>query len=76
MNNIINRINNEFDFNYQKFVKNNNISEITSIKKNDKLNNNFKGNQYDSPAPIETMNFDIDANYKTEKEVEVLKLDD
>lgn len=77
MANVINRINNEFSFNYQKFVRNNNIAE-TTIKTNNfngNFNNKFNGNSYDKPVEVETMDFDVYENPK-EKEVEVLTLDD
>ncbi|MBR2833905.1 MAG: hypothetical protein IKE75_05770 [Bacilli bacterium] len=72
MRNIINRVDNEFDFNYQKFVRNNNISKITSVKSND-VKNSFNNNNINQPVKVETMEFDIQEEPK-EKEIEVLNL--
>ena len=73
MNNIVNRINNEFGFNYQKFVRNNNISEITAVKPLDESSSKFNENKHTKPVKVETMDFN-DKNPK-EKNVEVLNLD-
>lgn len=75
MANVINRINNEFDFNYRKFVKNNNIAAVTQIKQvNSNANNyNSKFNNINEPVKMETMNFETDGKTK-EKDVEVLNL--
>ena len=72
MRNIINRVDNEFDFNYQKFGRNNNISKITSVKSND-VKNSFNNNNINQPVKVETMEFDIQEEPK-EKEIEVLNL--
>lgn len=75
MANVINRINNEFDFNYRKFVKNNNIAAVTQIKQaNSNANNyNSKFNNINEPVKMETMSFETDKKTK-EKDVEVLNL--
>lgn len=74
MANIINRINNEFDFNYRKFVKNNNIAAVTQIKPVNSNNNyNSKFNNINEPVKMETMSFEADKKTK-EKSIEVLNL--
>ena len=75
MGNVINRINNEFGFNYQKFVRNNNISEVTAIKPIDSKSTKFNSSEYSRPVEVETMNFDAMDSLK-KKEIEILHLND
>ena len=76
MSNIINRINNEFDFNYQKFIKNNTVTEATSIKSADDSIDKYNNSINNKPKQIDVEEMDFDAENKSEEKVEVLELDE
>ena len=75
MNNIVNRINNEFGFNYEKYIKNNNISNMTTIKPvldvQSNINTNPNSNQITNNAKIETVDFE--SIEPKEKNVEIIE---
>ena len=76
MANVINRINNEFDFNYQKFIKNNTITETNTIKSLDNQTSKFSSDTTSRPVPVDVETMDFDAEIPNEENVEVLDLDE